>query len=143
MTSVWVVEQGSYSDYSVLGVFSTEEGARLVADKINTVKLRYQDEATVAEWPLDPLVEELRAGRDCFSIIMERDGTCSVNKPGWLFGAGDRLELGRSNWDSKGLRVALWGNCWATDEAHAAKIANERRTELIASGEWDRYKHAP
>ena len=33
--SVWVIEKGSYSDYRVVGVYSTQERAKLVCEHIN------------------------------------------------------------------------------------------------------------
>lgn len=33
--TIWVVEQGEYSDYRVVGVFSSQESAQVVADKLN------------------------------------------------------------------------------------------------------------
>jgi hypothetical protein len=32
--TVWVIEQGSYSDYRVVGVFTSRENAKRVADAI-------------------------------------------------------------------------------------------------------------
>jgi hypothetical protein len=34
-----------------------------------------------------------------------------------------------------GVRVSF--DVWAKDESHAVKIANERRVQLIASGQWE------
>lgn len=33
--SVWVIEQGEYSDYRVVGVYSSRENAERIAEKIN------------------------------------------------------------------------------------------------------------
>jgi len=35
MAPVWVVEEGEYSDYRVVGVFSSKENAQLIADAVN------------------------------------------------------------------------------------------------------------
>jgi hypothetical protein len=34
MASVWLVEQGEYSDYRVIGVFDAQDKAQLIADAI-------------------------------------------------------------------------------------------------------------
>lgn len=57
MDKVWIVEQGEYSDYSVLGIFSTKENAELVAEDINKDTDRYYDIASVRECTLDPGIE--------------------------------------------------------------------------------------
>lgn len=36
----------------------------------------------------------------------------------------------------KGVPDALSATVWAKDEAHAVKITNEHRTQMIASGQW-------
>lgn len=139
MNSVWVVEQGSYSDYSVCGVFSSEENARLVADAINK---NDSDEATVAEWPLDPAVRELRQGMSQWIVWMHRNGT-TERCEAWKISS---YELGGSVdvWErSKAITTSYAGKpdvlratVWARNAEHAVKIANEKRTQMIATGEW-------
>lgn len=65
MASVWVIEEGSYSRYSVIGVFSTKEKADAILAEHQAIKgnagFRWaSDEGTcVVEWPLDPTYQEL------------------------------------------------------------------------------------
>jgi hypothetical protein len=125
----WGVERGEYSDYRVVGVFSTEANARLVADALNGGDRFYA--ATVREWPLDPMVAELNAGRRKFKVWMYRDGSTPA------------VDLEDVDEEEKSVLVTttvsgvmLYGLVWATDEKHAVKIVNERRVQLIASDEW-------
>jgi hypothetical protein len=74
MKYVWVIEQGSYSDYRVVGVYSSKKNAQLVCDAINSGERRY-DEATVAKWPVDQSVLEVSRGYKRFIVTMLRDGT--------------------------------------------------------------------
>lgn len=144
--TVWVVERGSYSDYHVVGVFSSRENADRIADALNQPDedgIKPSDEATVVEWPLDPAIGEMNAGLSQWLVWMLRDGTTEKCEP---------IEL--SSCDLVG-RVAIWqrskapyyqrrggapdcldATVWAKDAEHAVKIANEHRTRLIASGEW-------
>jgi hypothetical protein len=125
MASVWVIEQGSYSDYGVCGVFTTKESADMVAAAMNNGDP--YEPATVAEWPLDPGVEEMRAGLARFSLRMNRDGdTKDINAVAHGYGP------------SEFIYGEPWklGSFWGRDEAHAVKVANEHRTRLIAAGEW-------
>ena len=142
--TVWVVEHGEYSDYRVVGVFSSKANAQQIADLVNTTDYGWRDDARVSEWPMDPAVDELRQGFHQFLIDMRRDGTT------------ERIEIQRVSVYELAGSVQMWrrtrapayrGNpdkpdvlqaqIWARDEPHAVKIANEHRTRLIATGEWD------
>lgn len=138
---VWVVEQGEYSDYRVVGVFSSKENAQRVADFLNASE--YGDDCTVAEWTLDPAIAELNKNRKQFTFQMQKDGTvdsCEPQPP-----LASALESCVRMWRrstapayvGKGVADVLTGTVWAKDEKHAIKIANEHRAEFIASGEWD------
>jgi len=149
MAPVWVVEEGEYSDYRVVGVFSSKENAQLIADAVNAPReggygvTSVTGGATVAEWTLDPAVHELRHGFTPFLVDMREDGTV------------ERCE----RWDVSGYELAgyvrMWRRTqapafrenpdkpdilqtftWAMDAQHAVKSTNEHRTRMIASGEW-------
>lgn len=138
LTKIWVVEQGSYSDYSVVGVFTSEKNARLVADAIN-VGDRY-DEATISEWELDPGVEHLRAGRTQHLVHMLADGTVERCEE-WeistyeLAGKIDVWERTKAlAYQGTGKPDILTAIVWATDKTHAIKIVNEARIQMLADG---------
>jgi hypothetical protein len=143
MTQVWVVEQGEYSDYRVVGVFSSQENAQQIADAINGPDEDTYERATVAEWPLDPIVHELRQGFMPFLVHMREDGTvelCDQQKARGYELAGDvgiwrrsQAPAFRGNPDKPDILRAM---IWAKDATHAVKITNEHRTRMIASGEW-------
>lgn len=141
MKSVWVIEQGEYSDYRVVGVFSSEVNARMIADKINASK-GYGDDATVANWPLDPAVEELQQDHAQYRVLMLRDGTvelCEVRELLAYEIAGSVRVWHRSQapaYKGKNVPDALDAVVWAKDAKHAIKIANEHRTRLIAENKW-------
>lgn len=129
--SVWVIEAGEYSDYQVVGVFSTRENAELVASAIGY--------GSIAEWDLDPGVDGLRQGHPRFRVLMLRDGSVeSVEvQEGW--NAETFYVWPRSRepiYAGKGIPDALNAWVWARDEKHAVKIVNEKRAQMIANGEW-------
>jgi hypothetical protein len=138
----WVVEQGSYSDYRVVGVFTSKANAQVVADAIN--RAGGSEEATVDEWPIDPAVDDINAGRQPWLVNMRRDGTVERCDPCEVSGyeIGGPMDLWRRASApaniGKGIEDCLQAIIWATDADHAIKIANERRAHLIAIGEWDR-----
>jgi uncharacterized protein Usg len=145
MATIWVVEQGEYSDYRVVRVFSSKENAQQIADAINAPRENGYggDRATVAEWSLDPAVHELRQGFTPFLVDMREDGTTErcdrLDVSGYEVAGSVRMwrrtqaPAFRGNPDKPDVLQTI---VWAKDDAHAIKITNEHRTRLIASGEW-------
>src|SRR3990167_5468915 len=142
MQTVWVIEQGSYSDYRVVGVFSTEADAQYVADFINVSERC--DPATIAEWPLNPVVSELRQGCQRYFVLMQKDGTVEkIKRDESAYDLSGSVHVWRRSKapapayrDKKGTKDVLQATVWAKDEAHAIKITNEHRTRMIAIGQW-------
>jgi len=138
---IWVIEQGCYSDYRVVGVFTSKENADIMADAINASDDTY-DKATVAEWPLDPAVDELRQGYQPYIVHMRADGTTERLQK-WSVSAyqlGGSVEIWRRTqepaYQGKGIPDLIIATVWAEDEDHAVKIVNEHRARLMASGEF-------
>ncbi len=143
MKTIWVIEKGSYSDYRVVGVYSTKANAQAMCDRIN--KDEEYERAEIAEWSLDPGVEAINQGLEVYLVWMLRDGT--VEKIQRESG-GDEFQWAlnenltvwrRANapaYKGKNVQDCLHGRVFAKDEQHAIKIANERRTQLIANGQW-------
>lgn len=144
MKSVWVIEQGSYSDYHVVGVFSSKKNAELI---LNILSDKW-DEPTIAEWTLDPAVEGINAGLTQWIGAMLRDGTVERCEP-WEVSGYD-LDEDLRIWHrstapayrGKGIQDCLHGKVWAKDQAHAIKIFNEYRTQMIAANKWKEPSHA-
>jgi len=127
MKSVWVVEEGSYSDYHVVGVFSTKENADRIAELTD---------GYVNEWKIDPGIGELNQGREPYSVGMEKDGTVLyVSRNIWSYSLRitGKPTVVRSCANPEGV---LSGITFATSEEHAVKIANEIREQRIAEGNW-------
>lgn len=129
--SVWVVERGQYSGYEVVGVFTTEANAQLVADKVD---------GTVACWPLDPAADQLSQGRSLWDVVMARNGDVESAQANDYQGLLDEEFKCWTRPDAPGYegmaREVLVARVWATDEKHAVKIVNEHRTRLIAESKW-------
>lgn len=140
--SIWVIEQGEYSDYLVVGVFSSKENAMVVCKAINGDKGGGFYPATVAKWVLDPGVEDLNAGRNVYLVHMLRDG--NVEKLEMKEFSGFDLDAEphiwrRSSvpyWHGKGAKDCLCATVFADDDRHAVKIVNEKRAQMIAMGQW-------
>lgn len=125
--TIYVITQGSYSDYHIITVFSDEQAAESFAKLIS----EKGDTATVEDYELDRYVPQAREGLMPFYVWMTRDGNGEVDGSHILY--DDRLSLLPTPTPD---RIRLRGTVWALDEQHALKIANEKRAFLIASGEW-------
>lgn len=113
----------------------------MVCDRIN----REEDyaPATVAEWSLDPGVEAINKGLSPFVVWMLRDGTTEQVRTTLWSSSNDKPTIWRRSTApiNKGKAIVppdcLTARVFAKDEAHAIKIVNEYRTQMIAKGEWE------
>jgi len=120
---VYIVTSGSYSDYSIDAVFSTQAPAEKFAN--------FYGDGRVEEHDLDPEVPE-RHPR--WSVTMDRDGNdAEAHKTGeW------DSEPGRLIRRSTNLGMLHYFKCTidCENETQAVKAANERRARFIAEGGW-------
>ena len=127
MKSIWLIEEGEYSDYHIVGVFSSKENA----ERMQSILAQGHDESRIVEWTLDPGIAEIAQGLRVWSVMILEDGTVTDAK---LRGGIDvyppeiRKPMNREPF----LHVMRW----ARDQEHAIKIVNEHRTRIIALGEW-------
>jgi len=137
MKTVWLVDQGCYSDYHVVGICSTEESAKQLAayhDKIVDAQ-GWGDKCNVEEVKLNPGVDEINAGLTEYHITMLYDGSVTYI---------EEADRWTDRWTDRGLQVVdrggmkggdgVSGVVWAKGDQHATKIANEYRAQAIAEG---------
>lgn len=130
MSKIYLVTEGSYSDYRVLGVYSSVE-------KAEHAKLLYVADNDIEEYELDA-VPESPPGLLAYVVLMEISGDV---KRLWQ----ESVAGFKSRWhpeDLYGSDPVAWFRIWARDEQHAVKIANEWRAQIIALGLWDLHKFA-
>lgn len=86
---VWLLWTGEYSDKSVLGVFTSEEGAELIRQHLANKKMElgkkcwgsepeletYLESYRIEPEELDPAVEALRTGQKYWECSMWKDGS--------------------------------------------------------------------
>lgn len=125
MPEAFMVTRGDYSDYRVLAVFSTREGAEKYAAYFPSDRW---NPASIEPIGLDE-GEKYPKGKLRYSIQFDCDGNSQVNRQGPDDGQEDVRPYG----DKKTMVTY----CWAKDEEHAAKIANERRVQVIAANAWE------
>ena len=123
MATAYMVTQGRYSDYGVVGVFTTREKA----EAFMALFPPQRDELRIEEVELDAL-DGVPVGRRPFHVKFDFAGnsTAAPCEP------TDMKQYCRPYGDS----VHMTTDCWATDKQHAIKIANERRVMALASGDW-------
>lgn len=137
MKEVYLVTKGSYSDYSVYGVFEdkaiAEEYAAQISDR--------WDSAHVSPHPVYDISNlEAPIGFRGYNILMDRDGNSEVNIDPVV--CNDDTDNGYAEFDrNKTGNYELTGQYHfyvLTDkgEQGAVKIANERRIRMIAENKW-------
>lgn len=133
---VYVVTDGCYSDYRIVGIFDNEEAAELLSRRFG-----YND---VEAYELNPAMQECMSGLNVYQVIMARDGSVhSIKQSRDWISSMTRTLLGYRDGGWHPARN-FWGpsygmllvECWAKDAAHAIKIANEQRLMMLAGGEW-------
>lgn len=141
---VWVIEHGSYSDYSVVGVYDSYKKASMVCELINSGDP--YEKATVSRWPMNPACDEVMSGKKLFHVVMAMDGTTEDCRESSSLLAyeiqGGGLNVWKRTqaaaWRDKPIQDAVNGSVWAKDKKHAVKIANEFRARAIADNKMSR-----
>lgn len=143
MKTIWVVEKGGYSDYSVLGLFTSKERAQTICDYVNGKHAPGGDyAATIAEWPLDPAIDELAQGMTMWNVHMDKNGNVerAANIISTDFDSDAHIWARRTApyYVGRGDQYCnlMVASVWAKDQKHAIKIVNEKRAEWIAMGKW-------
>ena len=128
MTIIYLVTNGSYSDYCVLGVYSTKE-------KAEHAKRLFAADNGVEEYKLDAIPDS-PPGLLAYHVSMLVSGDV---KDVWQ----DTVEGFESSWyvsPQWGADVTVMFRVWARDIEHAVKISNEWRAQIVALGLWDLHK---
>lgn len=136
MNKIYVVTNGSYSDFRIKAVFDNLEMAEAYQKTYN-----YNEE--IEEFELNPTDEIIKSGLHYFSIIMDVTG----NKPdcycNFIMG-----EHGKSYVNNLEIRdeysdipIVLCAYVVAKDEDAAIKIVNEHRAYLIVNNLFIPGKH--
>lgn len=127
---VYIVSTGSYSDWMILGIYTTP-------DKAEKAKADYGAENDVEEHDVDKF-PQIPAGLRPYNVVMTCAGGLLQQpqqaRPLYVDGWKDKWQPWSSLRSPETQAVIF--NLWARDEEHAVKIANDRRAQLIATGEW-------
>jgi hypothetical protein len=126
---VYVLTSGSYSDKANAGVFSSKENAEEFIRAYPRI-----DWNELEEYELDTMLRRIRRGIIIYTVRMERDGKVTEVMPDPIPWSPVNSAYVLSY--PSGYRI-LTGWIEAKDEKHAVKIVNDKRAQMIASGEWE------
>lgn len=121
---IYIVTDGIYSNYHVVGVYSTQEAAE-------RAKVLYASDNDIEEFELDAMPDTPNDRLYPYEVSIHKDGNVADVC---------RLSVVESWYPDRWFRSfsnAVVFIIRAQDEKHAVKIANEKRAHLIASGEWE------
>lgn len=122
---IYVATAGEYSDYHIVGVFSSESRLREAlpdGSKYNC------EEYDIDELPAIP------KGMKAFRVHLKKNGDVLYPVDGGDYEDAGYVSFRNSSWHGGEHVVA---EVLATDEQHAVKIVNEMRIQRLASGKWE------
>jgi hypothetical protein len=121
---VWVCTAGSYSDYRVHSIYTDEATAKRVSGAF--------DLNDPIEMEADPkLPQPVRDGLFMYCVVMSKNGDKSrLHRTSYELPDSFKPYVGWQTEEEKGGFLIY---CWARDDNHAVKIANERRIQILAN----------
>lgn len=132
MDKVYIVTDGEYSDYRVVGVFDEKQKAQAMVDLYDCNEL-------IEEFALNKLYAPEENGLYLFKVWFKDDGEVTKVKAEMdTMTAIDTLYLLRSK-DQEAYYYnysAGYTTMWARDKEHAIKTYSERRAFLIAENKY-------
>jgi len=132
MKKIFIVTSGAYSDYGIDAVFSTEE---LAQKFIDSFKQDNYNDMYIEEWPLDPNEQHLKQGRKPFFLKINKKGDVTDIKIK-TSASGFKSDMPTANISFTANDEWMNIECFADDDAHAVKIAGEKRTQILANNIW-------
>lgn len=132
MIKVFVVTSGEYSDYGIDAIFTTRELAQLFIDAFNKNEWR---EFNIEDWELNPNETHLKQNRKAYFLRINKKGDIvDLEVADTAYGFKQNI----SDAEISYTKNNEWMNirCFANDDAHAVKIAGEKRAQILASNLW-------
>lgn len=133
MKPIYLVSTGNYSDYTVIAAFTTIDKAKAFMAATKTDWSEPFNE--VEEISLDSNIASLvKRGYACYTVVMLRDGEVEyINRRDIN---ADHITSDFRIWRRPDKPDCLDARVIAKTEEQAIKIANDKRAEMIAMGEW-------
>ena len=127
MTTIYVVTEGQYSDYHIVGLYSTIEMATKCKEAVNAddIECFELNSGDFRLYDLGYKVWHVRFSGDVTEATEYDYYQEKYPMDSWV----------HYNRNTKTMSISLY----AKDEKHAIKIASEYRAQVIASGEIEKY----
>ena len=133
MSKIYLVTQGSYSDYRIVGAFSTEENASKVVEALHTGNS--WDDADVEVYDLDSV--QVKEGHRNYRVWMKENGDSEVMRGNGVDDEQPSEYFVNSRYVfNETPRTYLRINRYVQSEEAAVKIANELRVRWLAEKPW-------
>lgn len=149
---VYVVTDGDYSDYHIVAVYTDSA----LAEKYVSIY-----SGRIEKYDTDPDIPYPPDGHGVWSVVMLKDGATIhcfsyMDTPTYLERCNDAPQLVWNSYISGDISLypqeqlesrkrgyiykdaIMYVYVLARDAEHAVKIANEKRAQLIANGEWEK-----
>jgi len=131
MSTIYIITSGEYSDYGIRAVFTDKALADAYINMYGNTG--YYNDMSIEEWEADRFAEEMRQGHAIYRVQIWKSGDLyNCERDASLPDA--QTTIGIVRWANN--QELLTTIVIAKDEQHAIKVANERRTRLIAENEW-------
>jgi len=128
MKKIYILSEGSYSDFHIVGVAEDKETAEMLSEKwgcdYNEYKLNSLEDAKLIQ------------NKTLYEVTMWKNGNSEVKKDDYQDRDANEPDFYFWGGMDAGVEVIVEIECWADSPEHAVKIANEKRAYLIATGEW-------
>jgi hypothetical protein len=127
--TIYVVTEGDYSDFHIVGVFDDKARAETLVSLI--------EDSSVEEWPLNPPFEfdaRAHAGMTLWRVACYLETWVRPSFVEWNASQVNPLENTAGAWTPDPPDQSEYGHIfvWARDKKHALKIAQDKRAEFLA-----------
>lgn len=122
MKTAYILTDGCYSDYHIVGVYSTLELAEKAKEHLSG------DDVYIEEYDIDTMLPTSPPGMFAWHIVINYDtseitNTYKVDCLGSNFDPNELYSEGNSKYS---MPATYHVQCWARDEEHAQKIALDK-----------------
>lgn len=124
MTKIYAVTAGSYSDYHIVGMYSTRENAEIAQKQAGN---------DIEEYTIDEHIDKMQQGLRVYYVKIAIDAADIIYILDWDYNDDQVDKAPELDADPREKRKSLIMLHWARGKDHAAKIAMEKRSVWLAN----------
>ena len=126
---VYIVTKGYYDDYSICGVYSTQELAEKMRKVFDDSRKSKWDEARIEEYEMDKLPPDFVEGKKRYIVRLKRSGAVDEVYQATPWTEGGLVEEVVPWHNNQGWSFVVWANT----RRQAIKKAKEKLLQLLAN----------